>query len=166
MAASVNNAGAVTVKIDDGQGGGLQTLGYTRNGADETSEVHWLDVPGDQNGGDDGPPIEVQYMGEIRRVRLELTKWDTAVAALIKARVAGATDGIPATPGTMIFTQAKGFRLVLDGNGSVANLDQNYIACIPRMPIEVNKGTKYATLVCEFECHKASNGTLANQTVS
>lgn len=166
MAAQVNNAGAVTVKIDDGQGSGLQTLGYTRNGADTTKEAHWLDVPGDQNGGDDGPPIDIQYMGETVRVRLELTKWDGTVASIVSARVAGATDGTPATPGTLMFTQTKEMRLVLDGNGVVANMDINFPRAIPRQAIEVNRGTKYATLVCEFECHKNASGVLHNQTVS
>lgn len=166
MAISVQNAGAVLVKIDDGAGGGLQSLGYTRNGADTTKEAFFVDVPGDQNGGDEGPPIDIQYMGEIARVRLELTKWDSTVAALVSARVSAATDGQPATAGTFMFAQTKYCRLVLDGGGAFTSLDMNFPLAIPRMPIELNRGTKFGILVCEFECHKNASGVLHNTTVS
>lgn len=166
MAATVQNAGAVAVKIDDGQGGGIQTLGYTRNGADTTKEAFWVDVPGDENGGDEGPPIDIQFLGEIARIRLELTKWDSAVAALVTTRVAGTTDGTPTTSGTFMFAQTKTVRLILDGGGAFTNLDANFPRAIPRMPIELNRGTKYAILVMEFEAHKNASGVLHNQTVS
>lgn len=143
-------------------------LGYTRNGVDETAEGYWLDVPGDQNGGDDGPPVEVQYLGEIVRVRLELTKWDETVADAIRKRVLSATAGVSSTPGTLMFSQSKFVRLTCN-SASDNDHDRNYPTAIPRMPIEQNRGTKYSTLVCEFECHAAAAGggsVIYNETVS
>lgn len=166
MAISVFNAGPALIKINDFQGGGIQSLGYTRNGADTTKEAFFVDVPGDQNGGDEGPPIEIQYMGEIARVRLELTKWDGAVAALITCRVAGATDGTPSAAGTFMFAQSKFVRLIIDGSSAYTSLDINFPCAIPRMPIELNRGTKYGILVCEFECHKDASGVLHNTSMS
>ena len=63
MPPQIQVAGLAPIKVDG------ELLGYTRNGADTTKEAYWLDVPGDENGGDDGPPIDVQYLGEIARVR-------------------------------------------------------------------------------------------------
>lgn len=160
MAATVNNAGLASIKIDAGSG--LTLLGYTRNGADVSEDAYMTDVPGDENGGDEGPPIEIQIMGETARVRLELTKWDTTVADLIRARVRAATAGTPPTAGTMLFSGTKYFRLLVHG----VALPQNFPVAIPRAPIEINKGTKFATLVIEFECHKDSNGVLYNSTTT
>ncbi len=160
MAAAVQNGGLATIKVD--VGAGLVTLGYTRNGADESEDSFMTDVPGDENGGDEGPPIEIQMMGMIARVRLELTKWDTTVAAAIRARLKSATDGTPPTPGTMIFSGAKDFRLLIHS----VSLPHNFPRAIPRSAIEMNNGTKYATLVIEFECHKDANGVLRNATTT
>lgn len=161
----VQVAGLAAIKIDG------ELLGYTRNGADSTNEAFWLDVPGDQNGGDDGPPIDIQYLGEIVRVRLELTKWNETVADKIRARVKGATAGAPAEVGTLMGRDSKSVRLTIDA----PNLPRNYPRAIPRMPIEMNRGTKFSTLVCEFECHRdgyyeeggeSGTGVLYDKTVS
>ena len=68
MAIAVIVDGLVTVKITP-YGGAQASLGYTRNGVDITFEGFFLDVMGDETGGDDGPPIDRQYLGEIARIR-------------------------------------------------------------------------------------------------
>jgi len=144
-------AGVCNVQVGTGQGGALEPLGYTRNGAEITLEPFMLDVPGDQNGGDDGPPVDIQELGEIGRVRLELTKWNADVAAKVQARLKDGVAGTKATPGTLIFADEKYFRLLL----GTPTLPLNFPIGIPRNAIEVNKGTKFSTLVMEFECHAA-----------
>ena len=47
----------------------LETLGYTQNGVQIEEELYTGDVKGDENGGEEGPPIDVQYFGEVHRVR-------------------------------------------------------------------------------------------------
>ena len=74
MAVAVQVAGLATIKIAAAVGSPLYTLGYTQNGAFITTEGYTVNVPGDENGGDDGPPIEIQSLGETARVRLEFTK--------------------------------------------------------------------------------------------
>jgi hypothetical protein len=69
MTATPQNHGKATIRVNTGSAGVLETVGYTRNGADLTTEGFWIDVPGDENGGDSGPPIEIQYVGEMARVR-------------------------------------------------------------------------------------------------
>ncbi len=159
MALAVQAAGVVTVKFKNtADAAAINTLGQVRNLAEVTKEAFFLDVPGDANGGDDGPPIEVQYLGEIARVRLELTKWDDTEADKIRARLSAGTAGTPGVAGTLMFGSDKHFRLLLD----CTNDPRNFMRAFPRMPIEIGRGTKFSTLIMEWECHKDGNGILYN----
>lgn len=163
MATAVHNAGLCTVKINANQGAGIETLGYTANGAQKTTEGKFLDVPGDANGGDEGTPIDIQWLGEIARVRLELTDFDTAVLAKVKARVAGNTAGTPGTVGTFLFSGSnKNFRLILDS----PNDPYNFPRAVPRGVQEVNLGTKYERVIVEFECYKNASDVLYNTSTA
>lgn len=174
MAMTSHAAGKALIMIDDYTGPGLQSLGYTREGAETENETFWIDVPGDENGGDQGPPIEIQWLGEIARVRLELTKWDPAVYALVEGDVPAGAPGVPLTilPGTLLFANTKFFRLLINcGAGGTALADQpfeprNFPCAVPRRPRQLNKGTKYSTAVCEFECYKhPTTGILFNTAI-
>lgn len=154
MPPTVHVAGAALVKVNAGYG--FENLGYTSNGADIRFEGYFQNVPGDENGGDDGPAIEVIYLGETAKVRTELTKWDVAVADRVAARVAGAVAGVPAAPGTLMFANSKTMRVCI----ASANNPMNFPRCICREPVEINKGTKYSRLIFEFEAYKNSAGVL------
>jgi len=161
MAIAVNVAGAAQIQVNTGGSFALETLGYTRNGADVTKEAFFLDVPGDANGGDDGPPIDIVYLGEIARIRLELTKWDNAIANKLRPRLYGGTLGQTGTPGTLMVGGSKTHRVLIN----TTNDDRNFPVCVLRMPIEINRGTKFSTLVLEFEAHSVS-GLLYNAVTS
>lgn len=158
MTAAVQVTGPALVRVGTGTDNALESLGHTGQGADVQSQGFFLDVPGDENGGDAGPPIEVQYMGEIARVRLEMTKWDSAVAAKVQSRLADGTAGTPGTAGTLMFGDGKTIRVLL----STTNGPMNFPRCFLRNPWEINRGTKYSRLVLEFEAHKDGSGVLFN----
>jgi hypothetical protein len=158
MAITVNVAGPAEVKVGTGSAGALESLGYTRQGADVRNQGFFIDVPGDQHGGDQGPPIEVQYLGEIARIRLELTKWDDAIAAKVRTRLLAGTEGTPGTAGTLMFGDSKTVRVLL--NTTTGKM--NFPRCFIRGEWEMNKGTKYSTLVLEFEAHKDGSNILYN----
>lgn len=161
MAITVHAVGAALIKVDAQQGSGIESLGYSINGVDITEESFFSDVPGDQNGGDEGPPIAIQYFGEIARVRMELSSWDSAVADKVRAKLSDGTAGTPDTPGTILNgTATNFFRLIVVSTTE----PQNFVFAIPRGAIEVNKGTKYSRFVVEWECHAVS-GTLYNTTI-
>lgn len=162
MTAAVIVDGAAVIKVGTGEEEALETLGYTRNGADVREEAFFLDVPGDENGGEHGPPIDVQIFGEIARIRLEMTKWDTTVAGEVRSRVKDGTAGVPQTAGTLMFGDNKAIRLLIHST----NRPQNFPRAFPRGAIEINKGTRYSMLVCEFEAHKDANGILYNAVTS
>ena len=161
MAAAVRNAGLCTVKVQF-PGDSIETLGYTRNGAEVSEHAYHEDVAGDQNGGDAGPPIDVQYLGATAHIRLDMTKVDIAVMAKIRARLDGATFGTPSTPGTFMFSGTKDFRLILDS----PNDPRNFPRVIARNEISSNNGTKYQSWSLELEAHKNDSGVLENTTVS
>ncbi len=166
--------GLCEISVTTGSAFALEVLGFTRNGAEVTGEAFWIDVPGDQWAGDDGPPIDVQYVGEIERVRLELTKFDNNLANKLKMRLndAGVVyDGTSAnagkrlSAGTLVFANSFAVGLLLRPlgrqTGDVPQRPLYFPRAIPRMPVEENKGTKFSTLILEFECHQ----TLDTDTV-
>jgi len=159
MAAQVQVFGPCQVYLDN------VFFGYTRNGADFTDEGYFLDVPGDERGGDEGPPIDVQYLGFIARVRLEFTKWDAAVADLAAARVKASGLGLydnRGASGRLMFSSGYHFNLKLVPLATTVNTGAGasivYPLAFPRQPIEINKGTKFSSLIMEFECHPDTSG--------
>jgi len=162
MAAAVVVAGACLVRSGTGSASALEDLGYSINGIEITEKVYTSDVPGDQNGGDEGPPIDIQYFGETHTIRMELSKYDATVAAKIQPKQLGGTAGTIGTAGTLYGAGSKSFRILL----TATNFTRNYLACVPRgEPISLNAGTKFTKLVLEFEA-QASGGTIYNTTTS
>lgn len=147
-------------KISINDGGSLAVLGYTEAGVVIVENVFTADVPGDENGGPEGPPIDIQYFGEMHTVRLEMSKWDPAVETRIAAKFAGETQGSPGTPGALYSAEGGVFRLLIEPTQN----PRNYIAAIPRQPSEINKGTKYSRRVFVFDCY-STGGVLFNSTI-
>lgn len=161
MATAIHVPGLATVKIDAGQGGGLQTLGTTVDGVDIDEEVFFSDIQGDANGGSEGPPIEIAYFGEIARVRTELNKYDTAVMAAVEARLPSGTAGVIGTAGTILFANTEYCRLLIDTADST--FVRNYPFALARNAISFTLSTKHKRLILDWECHAVS-GTLWNTT--
>ena len=161
MALAVVVDGPALIKTGTGSADALESLGYSIDGIQIAENGYFDDVPGDQNGGTAGPPIDVQYMGEIHRIRMELSKWDIAVAAKLFPKLKGGTAGVIGTPGTLIAGSSSYYRLLIVPTSN----PRNYLAAIPRGAIEINKGTRFSRLVLDFECH-AFSGTLYNETTT
>lgn len=164
MAATPHNHGKATIKVNTGASAALETLGFTRNGGDVSEEAFWIDVPGDENGGDSGDPIDIQYIGEMARVRLELTKFDQAVLTKVMKRLnaAGKTAGTVGTVGRFVFLNSEFFRLVID----TPTDPKNFVRAVPRAPTNRNMGTRFTMKVIEFDCYKNDSGVLYDNTVS
>lgn len=162
MAEAIVVAGACLVRTGTGDASALENLGYSINGVQYFEDVFQSDVPGDQNGGDEGPPIDIQHFGQIDRVRMELSKWDAAVYAKIAPRTKGGTAGqSTVSVGSLLFANSYSYRLLL----TAPNFTRNYLRAIPRPPIQLNTGTKFSRLIIEWECHDLS-GVRWNTTTS
>jgi len=163
MAVAIQVAGLATIKVGTGAAGALEILGYTVNGAEITLEQFSIDVPGDQNGGDDGPPIDVQNLGQIARIRLELTKWNETIADKCKCRERGGTAGVIPVPGHLWFASSLDYRLLI--STATALLSYNFSRAIPLGTIDINKGTKFSRMVMEWIAYKGGDdGTILYDT--
>jgi hypothetical protein len=162
MAATIQVAGLVTVKADTGSAHSLETLGYTENGVEIQENMFTYDVHGDENGGDQGPPIDVQNMGQVDIIRMTFTKWDDAVMAKIRPTAYGGTAGTSPTAGALAIQGSGTFRLLIDG----VNFDRNYTTVIFREAKELNVGTKHSKAVVVAHGYKNASGVIWNTTMS
>lgn len=163
MASTIHVAGPAIIKIASANLA-LTELGYTINGAEIREEIFMENVPGDESGGDAGPPIDVQYFGEIHHVRIEMSKWTTATLASLLAKMDSGTAGVVNTVGTLMGQGTKSFRLLIHSTSE----PRNYLIAFLRGQVETNKGTKFSRMVLDFECHAnaTSGGTIYNTTTT
>jgi len=154
MALAIQLGGLATIKVCT-TGGALATLGYTINGAEITEVVMTEEVHGDENGGDGGPPIDIQYLGEVHTVRLTLTKYDETVLNTIRAGIAGGTAGTPGTSGSLYFQGSVYWRLLIHS----VNTPRNYICAVFTDAKEVNIGTKHSKAIVTAKCYRAAVAT-------
>jgi hypothetical protein len=157
MATAIQVHGVCAVKIKP-VGGTLELLGKTRNGADVTLQNFQIPVPGDDNGGDAGPPIDVQLMGQMAHIRLEFTKFDAAVMEKVKALVAGGTAGDLPAAGTLYMQDQKYTRLLLE----TASNPLNFPRVVWQEPIQFNMGSRFTMVVLSGTAYPDDNGLLYN----
>ena len=164
MAISVQVAGLATIKMTLGEDNSLQTFGYTQDGANLTFQPFYQDVPGDENGGDAGPPIEKVWMGEIVQIQLDFTKWDFALESVLQKRLRDKTNlltvGTPVGAGTLTFPNA--FTLIV----STPIRIYNFPRCVPESAFQLNVGTKFSRLSAAFTAYKNTNNVLWTATES
>ena len=166
MGISIQVSGAALIQVGTGVNGAMEILGYTRDGVSIRYDGHFLDVPTDDAGGEAGPPADIQHLGETAMITLEMTKFDSAVAGRLAARIRNTVAGAFNSPGTLLLSSSGAYStrvLVypIDTNQSV-----NFPTCIIREPIEINKGTKYSQLRFEATAYSAYSGPLANSNTT
>lgn len=143
------SAGVVTPCAD---AGGLD-LGYTRNQVDISEDTQLLPVPGDENGGDAGDPIEFQVMTKTLHMRCEFTKWNKDGADILRknGKVQTVVGGVW-TVGSLLYANGDSFAI------SVTSAVDSYFSvqaynCICQQPVEIGRGTRFSVLVCDIEAH-------------
>lgn len=159
MAITVQVDGLAVIKVDTGTSNALESLGYTLDGSQITEQTFTHPVHSDEHGGDAGPPVDMQYMGEVHLIRLLLTKWDATVGNKIMP-IYGGTAGTPGTPGTLMFENA--YRLLIH----TTNRPRNYPRVLFYEPRELNKGTKHSQWLVVATAYKDDNGVIYNSTTS
>ena len=159
MPSTVHTLGPARIRVDTGAANALEELGYSAEGVTIREEARRLDVPGDENGGSEGVPIDIQYLGQIHFVTFELTKYDELILDKLTPRIYGGTAGTEGTIGTLLV--ANGFRLLIHSTTE----PRNYLLAMPLEPVETNKGTKFSRVIMGFECYPSS-GTIYNASTS
>lgn len=172
MAEAVQVFGAARIILDTGDSNALENLGYTDEGVFVREVPRSEDVPGDQNGGGAGIPIEVQYFGAEHFVNFTLTKFDLAVFKKVLARMnTSAAKGAPGTQvaaGTLMSTGL--FRLLIKSDLYHATTNalacRNYVAAIPLGEISTNYSVKYGRASMQWRCLPNASLVTWNTTVS
>lgn len=158
MAVTVYVPGPATIKIAV-PSGSLQTLGYARNETEIILTPFYHDIHSDENGGDQGPPVEKQFLGAVAQIRMRLSKIDTAVADIVEKFMSGASAvGAPGAAGSLMFAGDNSLRLLIDS----ATGPRNFLRACPTSPIESNHGTKAMEKFVEFTAYKNDSGVLWN----
>jgi hypothetical protein len=130
---------------------GLQKLGEQMDMTEPEHQVFLHNVPGDRNGGPEGPPIEVQYLGEIARIRCDMSRWDPTVWDFLRKLGVKASQGTitDAHVGQLILTN-RAVRVILISSARPIN----FPCCIVRNPYVYGMGTKFSRASVEFEAHR------------
>ena len=163
MAIQYHVAGAALIRVDTGASHALEDLGYTRDSAEIRFEGRFEELHSDDVGGEQGPPGDLNYLGEDATVRLELVRWDAAVADKLVTRLYDGTAGQPGPPGTLLLQDAKSFRLLVHSQAT----PMNFPRAILFGAIEINKGERHSRLVLEFRCLKdPTSGKLYDATTT
>lgn len=157
MAKAIQVGGACLIRTGTASAAALEDFGYSINGVRIVEIPYYGDVPGDQNGGDEGPPIDVQVFGITHRITAELSYYDATAMADMSLRVLDGTF----VSGDLMLAGTNYFRVLL----TAANFTRNYLYCIVREPIELNVGTKFTRPTITWEAHY-QGGVIWNTTTS
>ncbi|QDU97531.1 hypothetical protein [Lignipirellula cremea] len=149
MALQIHVAGPVTIQVDAGDG--LETLGVCLDQPRLVDRAFYYDVHADSHGGPQGPPIDVQYLGRLMLARLDLSKYDRAVADKVRGRLPGGAAGQVASTeiGTLLLQSESTIRVLL----ASPNDPYNFPTCIVREAVEITVGAKFSTFSLEFTAY-------------
>lgn len=153
-----NSAGAVDIWVSTGSGGTYEALGRSVNGVQISDNPYFVPVYSDGNGGEQGAPVDYQYLGKQGYLAFDCSQYDDAVAAKIR-------DRIPVTatfvPGMLVGCASAFFKVILYG----PNIRRRYLAAIPLEPIQFNAGVVHSRSNFAFICNSL-NGVIYDSTVS
>lgn len=158
---SPHATGLVDIKIASPFDGVLQQLGHATDIIDIANRPFYLDVPGDRNGGPQGPPINIQFLGRIVVVSFALSSYDVDVCDVVEKLAVENTSGLieQSMIGQFVM-ESRAMRLLLH------TLDpddtRNFWCAIPREPIRMGFGTKYNEKMFVFECHRPPCSSVAD----
>jgi hypothetical protein len=172
MAEAVQVFGAAHVILDTGSANALENLGYTDEGVFVREMPRSEDIPGDQNGGAAGIPIDIQYFGAEHMVNFTLTKFDLAVLKKVLARLnttaAKAAPGTQVAAGTLMSTAP--FRLLIKSDLYDASTNplacRNYVVALPLGEIANNYSVKYRRAQMQWRCLPNASLVTWNTTVA
>lgn len=159
---SIFVAGYCEVYADTGADRALDNVGVTINGVQFVEQRFHSPVPGDENGGEEGPPVDKQFMGAVDLIQCDLSKVnETAIEVIRERAMASTSSGSIGTPGSLLIAGGFYTRILVVSSGFV----RNYPICLLGEPIAFSTGTKYSRTRVAGEAHRnISTGLLWNQT--
>lgn len=130
----------------------LEELGESTDAVDVQEVTFWHNVPGDANGGQQGPPIDVQILGKIHRVSLDLSRWDPDVAEKLREHSLATVGEVDALEvGRLMFDVHAPRICIIPTNAAYV---RNYWCALIREPIGYGVSSKWSALQFQFEGHR------------
>lgn len=162
MAIQTNIACPVVIKIDTGTANALEQLGYSVNGCDITEQKYEEPIFSDENGGPQGPPVDIIHHGQVDVITFTSVRFDPAVAAKVQY-VRGTTIGSAPDPCTLLFADGKTYRVLLLGDDT---FQRNYL----RVVVDAKRLTRIGAHATEWQvtltCHKNADGVFFNSVTT
>jgi hypothetical protein len=143
--------GRADVFVDSGASNALEKIGYCQDGVRIDYQPFKIPVPCDDMGGSEGPPTDVQLLGEIAHIQMEFTRWNLSIAKKVMARLKGQTYGqqfgtlnsIQYAPGALMIGSGLYFRLLI----KTPTDPKNYPCVIFEEPHSLSLSTKFSSLL-------------------
>lgn len=157
-------AGPISVWVDTGSTNALQQLGWTLNGINIEAIGFISPIHSDENGGEQGPPVDYQLMGQQHRITLELSKPVMTVVAALEKFYNPNTSSANVGTGMLLGCSSGTFRLLLMSPTAGATFLRNYISCVILEPIDYSPIGSQATRVRITFTANVVGGVLYNQT--
>ena len=169
MAPIVQVPGLTTVSIKHHvSGDALVAFGYTINGVEYSEEPFYSEVHGDEHGGDEGPPIDWQFLGQLAFIRMTLTKFEKSIFEACKARIRTLAQNVgnegtitAATIGMLLLGDSEYLGVDIDC-AKTTTYSRGWPTCLCTGAVEINVGTKAVHAVLEFTAFRdtRAGGTL------
>lgn len=146
-----------------GTAGSEVTYGYSRNGVPYQIEPKWIDVPSDARGGESGVPADVQIVGGLAVINIELTHYNVDDSPTpdrphpedFSSFVKGGTAGAFPEYGTFIRQENKYGQLVLQARNETMKFPVAFL----RFSFGSNHATRYKSFFCGWECQVDADTT-------
>lgn len=156
-------AGPCEIWVDTAADRALEFLGWSINGVTIEEIAYHSEIHSDQNGGEQGPPVDYQLFGHQHRISMELSKFQSAVLAKLAPRFHPLTDAGAVNVGMLLGCSTATFRLLL----LAPNFTRNYPTCVIPDPIEMSPiGSQASRARLSFTANQGIGGVLWDTTES
>lgn len=137
----------------------LFKLGESENGIQVRIENILSPVYGDRYGGNEGEPIEEQFLGKRASFQLQMSRWDPAQVTKIErlGTFLAAEGTIPLASIGALVQAAEGIRVLLYCIRQ-PSLSRNFPCCVFNTPMEYGRGTKYSSMSIGVTARRAPEG--------
>lgn len=121
--------GPVQVWVGTGAAGAMEFFGYTRGGVRITEQAFWDELKSDASGGERGPMVDAQFLGQVHNVDVEMAQYTESILSKLALRVNAAST---LAPGMLMTCSGAYFRLGL----LATNFTRNYTRVLIMDPID------------------------------
>lgn len=104
-------AGPLQVWVDTGASHAVEFLGFTRGGAEIQEQSFQSELKSDYTGGEQGPPGDYEWLGEMHTISLELALFVPTILAKCERRMEVAVTN--RTRGTLVSCAGGSYKLLL-----------------------------------------------------